>query len=169
MEKNSYSKKKIEDACDKVRQLISIVSELEEDFPGRHFTLDGHLVGSIGEVMASYYYGIRLFEASAPCHDGEVDGKLVQIKITQQDTIVIREEPEYLIVLYLNHDGQIYEIYNGPGKEPFESASKFDVYNHRHMRVNKLMELDSQVDEADRIKTIYDIEKMKKEYKNKKS
>ena len=54
MEKNSYSKKKIEDACDKVRQLISIVSELEEDFPGRHFTLDGYLVGSIGEVMASY-------------------------------------------------------------------------------------------------------------------
>lgn len=163
----SYTDEQMEGIKDKVQQLISIVRNLEKDFPGRHFTLDGHLVGSIGEVMASYYYGIRLFEASAPCHDGEVDGKLVQIKITQQDTIVIREEPEYLIALYLNHDGKIYEIYNGPGKAPIESAGKFDVYNHRHMRVNKLMELDSQVNDDDRVKPIHNIEKMKKEYKNK--
>lgn len=32
--------------------MISIVGELEADFPGRHFTLDGHPAGSIGEVMA---------------------------------------------------------------------------------------------------------------------
>lgn len=162
-----YTAEKMDGIKEKVQKLIEIVKELEQDFPGRHFTLDGHLVGSIGEVMASYYYGIKLFEASAPCHDGEVDGKLVQIKITQQDTIVIREKPDYLIALYLNRDGQIYEIYNGPGEAPFESASKFDVYNHRHMRVNKLMELDSQVDDADRIKAIHDIEKMRKEHKNK--
>ena len=48
---------------------------MEKDFPGRHFTLDGHLVGSIGEVMASYYYGIELYAASAVAHDGEIDGK----------------------------------------------------------------------------------------------
>ena len=29
------------------------------DLPCRHFTLDGHLFGSIGEVMAGYYYGIE--------------------------------------------------------------------------------------------------------------
>jgi len=69
---------------DKVQQLIGIVKELEKDFPGRHFTLDGHLVGSIGEVMESYYYGIELYAASAVAHDGEIDGKKAQIKITQQ-------------------------------------------------------------------------------------
>ncbi len=163
----SYTPEKMDGIKENVQKLIEIVKELEQDFPGRHFTLDGHLIGSIGEVMASYYYGIKLFEASAPCHDGEVDGRLVQIKITQQDSIVIREKPEYLIALYLNHDGLIYEIYNGPGDAPYESASKFDAYNHRHMRVNKLMELDKLVDPKMRIQSIHKIEKMKTEYKNK--
>ena len=96
-----YSDDKMKVIKNKIQRLIKTVNELEEEFPGRHFTLDGHLVGSIGEVMASYYYGISLYTASAPVHDGEVDGRKVQIKITQQDNIVINEEPDYLIVLYL--------------------------------------------------------------------
>lgn len=45
----SYTAEKMDGIKDKVQQLIGIVKELEKDFPGRHFTLDGHLVGSIGE------------------------------------------------------------------------------------------------------------------------
>ena len=162
----SYTAEKMDGIKDKVQQLIGIVKELEKDFSGRHFTLDGHLVGSIGEVMASYYYGIELYTASAVAHDGEVDGKQVQIKITQQEDIVINHEPEYLIALYLNKNGCVYEIYNGPGKAPWDSASKRDSHNNRHMRVNKLMELDSHVEPDKRIKTIHQIEKMRKEFKN---
>jgi hypothetical protein len=29
-------------------------------FPGGHFTPDGHMVGSIGEAIAAYHYGIDL-------------------------------------------------------------------------------------------------------------
>ncbi|MBW8042608.1 MAG: hypothetical protein FVQ85_21795 [Planctomycetes bacterium] len=36
-----------------VQELYSIVDRLEELFPGRRFTPDGHLVGSIGEVLAA--------------------------------------------------------------------------------------------------------------------
>lgn len=165
----SYTAEKMDGIKDKVQQLIGIVKELENDFPGRHFTLDGHLVGSIGEVMASYYYGIELYSASAVAHDGEIDGKKVQIKITQQEDIVINHEPEYLIALYLNKNGSVYEIYNGPGKGPWDSASKRDSHNNRHMRVNKLMELDSQVESDKRLKTIHAIEKMRKEFKNPKT
>lgn len=161
-----YSDDKMEGIKEKVQRLISIVKELEQDFPGRHFTLDGHLVGSIGEVMASYYYGISLYEASAPAHDGEVDGKKVQIKITQQDNIVINEEPDYLIALYLTKAGDVYEVYNGRGKAPWDTASKRDSHNNRHMLVNKLMELDKEVPDVDRLKHVHSIEKMKKEYKN---
>ena len=164
----SYTADKMDGIKDKVQQLIKIVKELEKDFPGRHFTLDGHLVGSIGEVMASYYYGIELYAASAVAHDGEIDGKKVQIKITQQEDIVINHEPEYLIALYLNKNGNVYEIYNGPGKAPWDSASKRDSHNNRHMRVNKLMELDQKVSLADKIQAIHRIEKMSAEYKNKK-
>lgn len=163
-----YTDEKMNNIKLQVQKLIEIVNDLEHDFPGRHFTLDGHLVGSIGEVMAAYYYGVELYAASAVAHDGEVDGKKVQIKISQQDNIVINHEPEYLIVLYLNKSGDIYEVYNGPGKAPWESASKVGSHNNRHMRVNKLMELDREVPDILRVKSLHTIEKMCVEYKNKK-
>ena len=167
MEKIVYTKEKMDAIKEKIQKLISIVKELETDFPGRHFSLDGHIVGSIGEVMAAYYYGIELYAASAVAHDGEIDGKKVQIKISQQDDIVINHEPEYLIVLYLRKNGDVFEVYNGPGEAPWNSASKRDSHNNRHMRVNKLMELDKQVSDEFRISVVNVISKMKPEYKNK--
>ena len=167
MNKIIYTQKKMDMVKIQVQKMIEIVKELETEFPGRHFTLDGHLVGSIGEVMAAYYYGIELYTASTEIHDGEVDGKKVQIKITQQDNIVIRYEPDYLIVLYLNKNGNIYEVYNGKGKIPWESSSKRDCNRNRHMKVNKLMELDKSVPEQERIFPINQIIKMQREFKNK--
>ena len=168
MERINYTQEKMNIVRQQVQKLVEIVAELEKEFSGRHFTLDGHLVGSIGEVMAAYYYGIELYTASTEIHDGEVDGKKVQIKISQQDNIVINHEPDYLIVLYLNKDGNIYEVYNGTGKLPWKSASKKDSHNNRHMRVNKLMELDKDVPEYNRIASRNPIKKMTVEYKNRK-
>ena len=168
MENIIYSKEKMEKIQKRVQELISIVRELEADFPGRHFTLDGHLVGSIGEVMAAYYYGIELYKASVIAHDGEINGRKVQVKITQQDNVVINNEPEHLIVLYLKKAGQVFEVYNGPGKPAWDIASKRDSHNNRHMMINKLMQLDQTILSEDRIVCLHPIEKMKKEYKNKK-
>ena len=140
MNKITYTSEKMDLVKQQIQKLIDIVKELEAQFPGRHFTLDGHLVGSIGEVMAAYYYGIELFTASTEIHDGEVEGKKVQIKISQQDNIIINHKPDYLIVLYLNKNGNIYEVYNGTGQLPWENTSKPDSHNNRHIRVNKLME-----------------------------
>ena len=168
MEIVAYNKETIALIQSKVQALIQIVSELEDNFPDRHFTLDGHLVGSIGEVLAAYYYGIDLYTASTEVHDGIIHDREVQIKITQQDSIQISAEPEYLIVLYLTKKGQVFEVYNGPGKEPWDSASKKDSHNNRHMRVNRLMELDMKVSSEKRITALQHIEKMKKEFKNRK-
>lgn len=151
---------------DKIQELFKTVNELETEFPGRRFTIDGHLLGSIGEVLAVYYYGIELYRSSTKVHDGEIGKRKVQIKITQQDNILISAEPDYLLVLYLAKSGIVYEVYNGPGKEPWKSASKKDRHNYRHMRVNKLMKLDATVSDEERITPIKSILKMKKEYKN---
>lgn len=124
------------------------------------------IVGSIGEVFAAYYYGIELYTASTEVHDGQVDAKRVQIKMTQQDRVAISNEPEYLIVLYLRKNGDIFEVYNGPGKKPWETASKPDRHNNRHMTVNKLMDLDKEIGLTERITTQHDIFKMQKKYKN---
>mgnify|MGYP007070231444 CR=1 FL=1 len=169
MERISYSREKMDLVRNNVQKMIEIVAELEAEFPGRHFTLDGHLVGSIGEVMAAYYYGIELYKASTEKHDGAVEDREVQIKITQQDDVIISTEPNYLIVMYLTRNGDVYEVYNGSGKLPWDTASKRDSHNNRHMRVNKLLELDALVPAEDRIGQINPIEKMKKEYKNRKS
>ncbi len=39
---------------EKVKELLKIVNELEMEYPDRKFSLDGHLLGSIGEVLAMY-------------------------------------------------------------------------------------------------------------------
>ena len=43
-----------------IRRLYAIVADLETAFPGRKFTPDGPLVGSIGEVLAAHRYGLEL-------------------------------------------------------------------------------------------------------------
>ena len=90
-----------------VRQLYEIVEKLEAHFPERHFTPDGHLVGSIGEVLAAYYYGLELLPASAEAHDARTgDGRLVQIKATQRTSIGMRSEPKHLLVLRIHSNGE---------------------------------------------------------------
>lgn len=145
----------------KFKELIQIVCSLEETLPGRRFTLDGHLIESIGEIMAAYYYDIELYEASAQIHDGKtVDGKEVQIKITQQNRVAINEEPDYLIVLFLDRfTGKISEIYNGTGKLPWETAYIYEKHNTRYMMVSKLLEMDKNVDSSNRIPMVHTISK----------
>ncbi|WP_050808283.1 DUF6998 domain-containing protein [Asticcacaulis biprosthecium] len=46
--------------------LYSTSARLEASFPGRKFTLDGHLVGSVSVVIASYMFDLSLEAASTP-------------------------------------------------------------------------------------------------------
>ena len=95
--------------------LYQIVDELELMFPGRHFTPDGHLIGSLGECLAAYHYGLELLPASTPGTDAVKDGRKVEIKVTQGTRVALRSEPEHLLVLRLNRAGGFVEVYNGPG------------------------------------------------------
>ena len=152
-----YTKKQIEELKEKYRKLNYIISEMDLEYD-RHFTLDGHLIGSIGEVLAAYYYGIELATASYKTHDGKTeDGKNVQIKITQRKSIVIKDE--YLLVLFLTNQGDILEIYNGPGSVAFEVASKKDGYNHRHCSINRLSIQSNKVETMHKIKQKHQVKK----------
>lgn len=160
----NYTKEQIELAHQKVQQLIQIVHNLEETFKGRHFTLDGHLVGSIGEVLASYHYGIKLYEASTAIHDGEaIDGKKVQIKMTQGNKIVISHKPDYLIALFLDcKTGEVQEIYNGPGEIPYMKSTENKKNNNRNMSVSMLCSEDNKITPNERIPAIHEIKKFSK-------
>jgi hypothetical protein len=103
-----------------LQAIYDAVDELEAMFPGRHFTPDGHLVGSLGEALASFHYGVELSSASTHCHDGKCGERNVQVKATQGDRIAMSSEPDYLLVLRLNRDGTFAEEYNGPGRLVWE-------------------------------------------------
>ena len=110
--------------AEKIKTLYRVSHELEELFPGRHYTPDGHMIGSIGEALAACCYGLTLFEASAETHDAKAsDGRLVQIKATQIDRVALSSEPKWLLVLQIHPDGTFSEVYNGPGKYTMVRAS----------------------------------------------
>lgn len=110
---------------------------------GRHFTPDGHMVGSIGEVLAAYHYGLELYTASAQTHDAiSEDGKQVQIKATQSTNIGIRSEPEHLIVLALHKDGSNTEIYNGPGSLASNNSGKPQKNGQRTITCQRQLNFD---------------------------
>ena len=65
------------DLSEKIRALYAIVNDLETAYPGRRFTLDGHMIGSIGEVIAAEAFGLNLLPNSTPEHDAiAYDGRL---------------------------------------------------------------------------------------------
>ncbi|MBO4909330.1 MAG: hypothetical protein J5476_08635 [Lachnospiraceae bacterium] len=157
------------DSCDfvkqKVTELLRIVDELEDRFPGKKFTLDGHLLGSMGEVLAEYYYQIKPYRNSAKTHDGEVGGKRVQVKITQGDSVDINDVPDYLLVLFLNKkDGSVYEVYNGPCEWLRDCKRTKNGWYSRTL--NKLAELDKSISDDCRLESVKTIKKWSSHIKN---
>jgi hypothetical protein len=139
-----------------IRSIYRAVEELESMFPGRHFTPDGHMIGSIGEAIAKHYYGVALYSASHEGHDGEAEGWQVQVKATQRKSIAITSEPDQLLVLRLNPDGSFVEEYNGPGEPVWSLVSlkprpKNGQYQVSLAALRKLMTLVSSDEKLPRI------------------
>lgn len=135
-----------------VRDLYKVVSRLEELFnnTNRKFTPDGHLVGSIGEVLAAYMYDLTLHPASHPLHDAiSQDGLEVQIKATQGKKVGLRGEPTYLVVLRIEKNGLPTVVYNGPGKCAWDACGPMQKNGQRSISLSKLGELMSLAATAD--------------------
>ena len=136
-----------------IKKIYSLVAELEQQHPERRFTPDGHMLGSIGEVYAEERYGLHLYKPSYPAHDGiTIDGREVQIKLTQTDRVALYEEPDYLIVLKIDKEGIIREIYNGPGREPWGMAGAVQKNGQRSISLKKLMSI--EVPDTQRIREV---------------
>lgn len=137
----------------KIKALYEISHDLEELFPGRHYTPDGHMIGSIGEALAASYYNLELFPASEKTHDAKApDGRLVQIKATQINRVALSSEPEWLLALKIHKDGTFSEEYNGPGKLAWEHCGKLQKNGQRPISLAKLRELQTAIPQSDRLK-----------------
>ena len=136
-----------------IRKLYSIVSELEGLFPDRRFTPDGHLVGSIGEVLVAHAYNLELLPASHEGHDARAEyGTLVQIKATQVRMVGLSSEPEHLLVIQIQRDGSFKDIFNGPGKVAWNAAGRMQKNGQRPIGLSKLAQLMKDVPEESRLR-----------------
>lgn len=125
-----------------IEQLNHIVRRLEVLFPNRPFTLDGHLVGSVGEVVAASVFDLELLPASAEGHDARTrDGRFVQIKLTQATQVGLRSCPQHLIVLSMNDRGRFSVAYNGPGQLAWEVAGPLQSNGQRQLSLARLRRL----------------------------
>jgi hypothetical protein len=132
--------------------LYATTGRLESIFRGRKFTLDGHLVGSVGEVIAAYMFELDLLRCSNKGHDAtSVTGRKVEVKLTQGAYVGIRHEPEHLIVLQHPKGKPVSVVFNGPGKPPWERADEMGRNGQRSIRLSALRILDKQVADADRL------------------
>ena len=141
-----------------IRELYAIVNQLERDYnkPDRRFTLDGHLLGSIGEVYAAERYGIELAKSSSERHDGTTTDERkrdVQIKVTQRRSIGLSSEPAYLLVLKIDENGSFEEVFNGPGNIVWELVkNKRPPKNGQYqISLSKLRTLNDNIAPDDRI------------------
>lgn len=135
-----------------VGRLYALVAEFEALFPGRSFTPDGHLVGSIGEVIAAHRYGLLLHTASRAGHDAvAADGRQVEVKATQGSSVALRSMPEHLVVLYLGRDGQATEVFNGPGAIVWAACGGIQKNGQRAISLFRLRTLMKEVSSSQRL------------------
>jgi hypothetical protein len=137
-----------------LKLILEGIGILQASFSNRQFTIDGRLVGDIGEIIAAAEFDIKLDETSQSRHDGETtDGRKVQIKATFKDSLTFRSIPDYYLGLKLSWDGTHEVIFNGPGHVIS------DHYGHRQgigqqllsFPLTKLRELSATVPNSNRI------------------
>ncbi|MBR9856739.1 MAG: hypothetical protein GYB38_03435 [Gammaproteobacteria bacterium] len=140
-----------------VQQLYSTVQELEEMFPGRHFTPDGHLVGSLGECLVADAYGLELQAASNKGFDAiSPSGIEVEIKATQSKRVAFRCRAKHAIIIKILPDGSFEEIYNGPGALVWDHFRGKTLPSNGQFQISltKLQTLNESVSPTDRVQRV---------------
>lgn len=111
---------------DSLKQIFSGIRQLKKELPIKEFTIDGRLVGDIGEAIIHRDYELKLYEKLEKDYDGETpNGQKVQIKATFKDSLTFKTIPDYYLGIKIFENGTYEEIFNGPGKAIQEQ------YGHR--------------------------------------
>lgn len=144
-----------QDIANALALIFQGIDQLNAAFPHRAFTIDGRLVGDIGEIIAEIEYDLRLDAVSRAKHDCVTpDGREVQVKATFKSQLTMRSVPDYYLGFQLFRDGRYEEVYNGPGRLIREE------FGHRKgigesllsFPVARLRRLSETVDEGERIR-----------------
>lgn len=148
-----------------IKQLLEITKKLRDNpnHQGRKFSLDGKLVGDIGEVLVADKYGIKLYKENESVHDGEeiTTERKVQIKASFKGYSYFPygedKLPKYFLSVNILENGELEELFNGPGSFIMEHYIK--KYNLKHYKETfytlskgRLLQLNKLVPENEKIK-----------------
>jgi hypothetical protein len=135
---------------DAVKKLQLARKQLHADFPKWNFTLDGNLIGDIGEAYAEAHFSLEKITGNSKTHDFKApDGRRVQVKMTQKKTLGLGlSDPsfDYLITLHLTEDRDVEVIYNGNGSRVYDRPGQSP---RKSIAVRKLRALNEQVDKSE--------------------
>lgn len=132
-------------------RLAHLVTDFEQLAPGRSFTPDGHMIGSIGELIAMTEHGLELVTASTKGYDAlritaEGEKRSVEIKATQGVSVALRHSQapcDDLIVLKLDLSRATWDtVYCGPAAPVWETLSpRMPSNGQRSISLSKLRSL----------------------------
>jgi hypothetical protein len=117
-----------------LRHINTGIAQLKAAYPHRRFTIDGRLVGDIGEVIVAREFDIILdgtsespYPKSRPHYDAltRVTNRNIQIKATFKDKLTFTTVPDLYLGIKMFPNGNHRLIYNGPGNVIYER------YKHR--------------------------------------
>ena len=142
-----------------IKNIYVSVDKLSNQFSGRHFTPDGHLVGSIGEVVASYVFELVLAKASNSSCDAidRKTGRPVEIKCTQVKRVSFYDCDllTNVIVLTINKDRTFECVFNGLFSDLSNYLGKKQKNGQRTISVIKLKEIQKTVSPENMIEQIH--------------
>jgi hypothetical protein len=104
-----------------IKDLYKARNRLRKAFRDLPFTLDGNLIGDIGEAIAMHDFELIPLRKGSKGHDFKTQsGKLVQVKATQQTKKGVglgqkKVHFEHLVVFQIFEDGTYSILFDGPG------------------------------------------------------
>jgi hypothetical protein len=139
-----------------VKELLGIVGRLHATFKHKAFTLDGRLVGDLGEVLVEQTYELTLLDGLQKHYDAKTpDGKHVQIKATMKTNVTfpVDHTPDHYLAVKINADGCIDEVFNGPGAIARELVKdRKDTKTNLHsISIRALQKQQGKVKDSERI------------------
>jgi len=139
-----------------IRDLYAARNAIKAACPEFPFTLDGKLVGDLGEAIALRDHGLERLPPGNALHDFKApDGRLVQVKTTQATKngrgvgLGLRKQTfEHLLVFQIAEEGTCSILYDGPGHY-VDAARKHK--KSPSLSVSQLRRLNALVKPAERV------------------
>ncbi len=150
MEQSEFAKVK---TC--IKQLHRTINELRTIYSKKKFTLDGRLVGDIGEMIAETFFDLTIYAPQQPIYDGETpDGKKVQIKATFKEKLTFNHEVDYYLGIQLDNEGNWNVVYNGKGEHLKTKFGHLKGFGTKLLSfpIKDLLEINATIPESERIK-----------------